>query len=53
MAIICFIIIDIGSFALAWVHAFGPLKLLAVAMGANGVCCAMCLGVGKHLEKGK
>ena len=43
IAIICFMIIGIGSFVLAWLHALGPLKLLAVAMGANGVCSVMCL----------
>ena len=51
IAIICFMVIGIGSFVLAWVHAFGPLKLLAVSMGANGVCYAMCLAAGVKTEK--
>lgn len=51
IAIVCFMIIGIGSFVLAWLHAIGPMKLLAVSVGANGVCYAMCLAAGMKLGK--
>lgn len=38
VAIICFFIIGFGGFLLAWLHTFGPLKLLAISIGANAIC---------------
>lgn len=51
ITIMCFIVIGIGSFVLAWVHALGPLKLLAVSIGANGVCSVMCLAASIKFGK--
>lgn len=51
IAIICFMIISIGSFLLAWLHTFGPLKLLAISIGANGVCSVLCLIMNVTMEK--
>ena len=51
IAIICFVTIGIGSFLLAWLHTFGPLKLLAISFGANVVCSVLYLATGITLKK--
>lgn len=50
-AIICFIVIGSGSSVLAWLHAFGPLKLLAISITTNGICSVLCLAAAMRSGK--
>ena len=50
-AIICFIVIGSGSSVLAWLHALGPLKLLAISITTNGICSVLCLAAA--MKSGK
>jgi len=52
-AIICFIVIGIGSFLLAWLHILGPLKLLAISVAANGICSVLYIAAAMKSGKAK
>ena len=43
VAIICFTIIGAGSFLSAWLHVLGPLKLIVLVLGVNGIAGSLCL----------